>query len=274
MPLHLDPTSPPACDFLVVESTYGDRQHPQESLGAQILEPFEKTFKRGGTVLIPAFAVGRAQLVTVVLHELMQSGKIPEVPVHIDSPMAVDATRIYGRHLRDENLDPDVLEEGRSPLFPSFVRFHRSVQESRKLNELPGPRIIISASGMLTAGRVLHHLARLLPERRNLVVLSGYQAAGTRGRALMEGARHLRIHGEEVPVKAEFMPLSGMSAHADSDELVRWVGAAENKPKAVFVTHGEPEASAALAKRLEGELGLRTIVPAMRDSFDLMRLMK
>jgi len=272
MPLHLDPDPLPACDVLLLESTYGNRQHSAVPLAEQIREPFERTFARGGVVLIPSFAVGRAQLLTLVLNDLMRAGTLPQVPIHIDSPMAVDASEIYRRHLADRNLDKELMAAGGSRLFPPNVHFHRTVKESQALNDLSGPRVIISASGMLTAGRVLHHLRRLLPEDRNLVVLAGYQAAGTRGRALLEGARSLKIHGERVPVHAAFIPLHGMSAHADSEELLRWVRSGPARPKAVFVTHGEPEASLALAQRLERELGLRAVVPRLGDEFDLLTL--
>lgn len=272
VPLHSDPTARPACDFLVMESTYGDRSHDPRSLETQLREPIAKTFDRQGTVLIPSFAVGRAQLVTLVLRELMNRGELPEVPIHIDSPMAVDATRIYSAHLKDESLDDDLDDDGRSRLFPRQVRFHRTVEESKELNELPGPRIIISASGMLTAGRVLHHLRRLLPQERNLVLLVGYQAAGTRGRALQEGARFLKVHGEQVPVRARFDSLNGLSAHADADELLRWLQSSELPPREVFVTHGEPNASRTLAQRIEKQTHSHCTVPRLRDEFDLSAL--
>jgi metallo-beta-lactamase family protein len=213
--------------------------------------------------------VGRAQLVTLILRDLMERRNLPEVPIHIDSPMAVDATRIYSHHLRDESLDQDLDDDGRQRLFPRQVQFHQTVEQSKALNELPGPRIIISASGMLTAGRVLHHLRRLLPEERNLVLLVGYQAAGTRGRALLEGANSLKVHGQEVPVRARFQAIHGLSAHADSDELLRWLRSAPTSPRTVFITHGEPEAARALARRIELETPADCIEPRLGDQFDL-----
>ena len=272
VPLHSDPAAPPVCDFMVVESTYGDRAHDHRPLQAQVSEPIRKAFDRDGTVLIPSFAVGRAQLVTLILRELMNAGDLPDVPIHIDSPMAVDATRIYSHHLRDESLDENLAEDGANRLFPRNVKFHRTVEQSKELNELPGPRIIISASGMLTAGRVLHHLRRLLPEQRNLILLVGYQAAGTRGRALLEGAKTVRMHGIDVPVRASFQSLHGLSAHADADELLRWLRSSEKSPGTVFVTHGEPEAARELARRIEEELRSRCFVPALRDDFELGQL--
>ena len=269
MPLHPDPTPPPACDALVIESTYGDRLHDHTPLADQMREPLRATFARGGVVVIPAFAVGRAQQVTMLLGDMMRSGELPEVPIDMDSPMAVDATRIYGRHLRDHNLDADLFEDGRSRLCPPGLRFHRTTEESKALNDLGGPRVIISASGMLTGGRVLHHLERRLPDARNLVMLVGYQAAGTRGRALLDGAKTLFIHGHEVPVRAGFLAMHGLSGHADSDELMRWMRSGAARPAAVFVTHGEPEAQAALARRIEKEVGARTFEPRLGSVFDL-----
>ncbi len=174
MPLHPDPQPPPACDLLVVESTYGDRVHEATPLGAQVREALRPALERGGTVLVPAFAVGRAQQVILILGDLMRAGDLPQVPLHVDSPMAIDATEIYGRHLRDHQLDEGLVAGGRSRLCPRGLRFHRTVEESKELNDLPGPRVILSASGMLTGGRVLHHLSRLLPDDRNLVLLVGY----------------------------------------------------------------------------------------------------
>jgi metallo-beta-lactamase family protein len=269
VPLHSDPDPLPACDVLVVESTYGDREHDQSSAEEQIREAFLAAIERAGTVLIPSFAVGRAQLVTLLLRRLFEEGRLPEVPIHIDSPMAVDATRIYSRYLSDLSLDESLTEDGRSRLFPRNVLFHRSVEESKRLNDLPGPRIVISASGMLTGGRVLHHLKRLLPDPKNLILLVGFQAAGTRGRAMLEGARTVRVHGEDVPVRAQFIALSGLSAHADRSEILRWVGTAPVPPRRIFVTHGEPEASLALAQLLERETGSEVVVPEMGARFEL-----
>ncbi|MGH9324666.1 MAG: MBL fold metallo-hydrolase RNA specificity domain-containing protein, partial [Vicinamibacteria bacterium] len=182
---------------------------------------------------------------------------------------AVDATGLYSRHVSDPSLDPSAAEDGFGRLIPKNVHFHRSVEESKKLNHLPPPRVIISASGMLTAGRVLHHLKRLLPEARNVVLLVGFQAAGTRGRAMLEGAKTVRVHGMDVPVRAEIESIGGLSGHADRAELLRWAKSAPSAPGRVFVTHGEPPASAAFARLLEGELGCPVEVPELGASFDL-----
>lgn len=269
MPLHSDPDPRPACDYLVVESTYGDREHDHAPVETQIRDALIRAVERGGTILIPSFAVGRTQLVTLSLRTLINEGRLPDIPIHIDSPMAVDATRIYSKHLQDLSLDAALTEDGRSRLFPRNVHFHRSVAESKALNRMPGPRVIVSASGMLTAGRVLHHLARLLPNPENLVMLVGYQAAGTRGRAMLEGAESIKIHGEKVPVRAEFISLGGLSAHADRGELARWVESGPGVPRKVFVTHGEPRAQEALAQLLRERMGAECVTPQLDDSYSL-----
>lgn len=264
-PLHPDPAPPPACDTLVMESTYGDRLHEPASLADEICDAFRRTFARGGIVLVPAFAVARAQIVTLLLRQYMDEGLLPQVPVHIDSPMAVDVTEIYGRYLGTHEVDAAL---GNGPrLFPRSVTYHRTIEESKRLNDLKGPRIIVSSSGMLTGGRVLHHLRRLLPDTRNLIVLVGYQAAGTRGRALQEGAKSLKMHGEFVPVRARCLSLDVLSAHADRDELLRWLHSGPALPQTTFLTHGEPDSTQALARRLHSE-GLEVIVPRLGDAFD------
>jgi metallo-beta-lactamase family protein len=271
VPVHVDPQPLPACDVLVIESTYGDRPHDRTPLDAQIRAPFRAALERGGTILIPAFALARIQVLTVVLREAMASGAIPHVPVHIDSPMAVEITAIYHRYAEAGALDPDVDGAGWRRLFPPDVHLHATVGESKQLNDLPGGRIILSSSGMLTGGRVLHHLRRLLPDARNLIALAGYQAPGTRGRALLEGAPTLRMHGADIPVRAQVMKIEGLSSHADGDDLLRWVRTAPSPPRAVYVTHGEPESAQAFAARIREELGVETHVPALGDTADLSR---
>ena len=269
MPLHLDPDPLPACDVLLLESTYGNRLHTTVPVIEQIRQPFHDTLTRGGTILIPAFAVGRSQQLTLLLRRMMKSRQIPEVPIHIDSPMAIDATSIYSRFLDPHNIDHDVFEDGRFKLFPEKVSLHKSVKESKQLNTMRGPRILISASGMLTAGRVLHHLARLAPDPRNLITLVGYSAAGTRARTLADGARQVKIHGSYVPVRAQVISVHGMSGHADRDELLQWVASAPTPPKLACMVHGEPPASQALAQALEDRFGCETVVPELGQEVDL-----
>jgi metallo-beta-lactamase family protein len=268
-PLHNDPEPLPACDALVIESTYGNRTHDPTPLIHQIRGPFRDSLARGGTILIPAFAVARTQLITMMLRELMESGDITEVPVHIDSPMAVEVTEIYHKYAGTKDLDASLTETEWQRLFPKEVHFHSTVEESKQLNHLPGPRVIIAASGMLTGGRVLHHLERLGPDEKNLIVLAGFQAAGTRGRALVDGARASRMHGADIPIRAEVISLLGLSAHADAGELLRWVRSRGASPRAVFIVHGEPDASAALAQRVQSELHVRTFTPKLGEVFDL-----
>lgn len=270
VPLHADPAPLPVTDALVIESTYGDRIHDATPLIDQIRAPFRETLGRGGTVLIPSFALARTQLVTLMLGELIDAGELPQVPVHVDSPMAVEITRIYDRYLDSGDLDRDLENgDGSSKLLPRGVKFHRTVDESKTLNRLSGPRIIISSSGMLTGGRVLHHLQRLMPDPKNLIVLVGYQAPGTRGRALRDGAPSLRMHGQDVPVRAKVLSVEGMSAHADANELMRWLRSGASLPRVAFVTHGEPEAAAALAQRIGGEAGVTSLTPRLGEQFDL-----
>jgi len=264
--LHLDPDPLPECETLVLESTYGDRLHETKSLADQIAAPFRKVLARGGTILIPAFAVARAQTVTLLLRQMMEDGRLPHVPVHIDSPMAANVTSTYQRYLGTDELNE--LPGGKGGIFPPGTRLHRSVEDSKALNDLPGPRIIVSSSGMLTGGRVLHHLQRLLPEKRNMVVLVGYQPAGTRGRALMDGARTVRMLGHDVPANAEVLVVNGFSAHADRDGLVEWVETAPEAPRDVFLVHGEHGALEELERVLEKKR-VRVTVPKRGERYEL-----
>lgn len=273
MPLHIDPKPMPECDVLIVESTYGDRNHTKRPVADQIVGPIRKTLARRGTVLIPAFALGRSQQVTWVLRRLMMEGRLPEVPIHIDSPMAIKATGVYSRYLDKRNLDEDVFEDGRLRIFPRQVFLHRSVEESKRLCRMDGPRIIISASGMLTAGRVLHHLKRLAPESKNLVFLAGYQAVGTRSRAMMDGAKTVRVHGQDVPVRCGLLKIDGLSGHADRDELLRWIRSAERLPKVAFLVHGDPDASKAFRKLLDDKLDLRTVLPRLGSRHEILPML-
>ena len=233
-----------------------------------------RAYRRGGTVLIPAFAVGRSQQLTWILRELMNEGKLPEIPLHIDSPMAVDATTIYSHHMNEHHLDKEVFDDGRSHLFPKKVELHRSTQQSKALNKAKGPRVIISASGMLTGGRVIHHLARLVQDPKNVIILAGYQAAGTRGRDLLEGAPTIRIHGRHVKVRAECLvaawpvgPRRPGRAHSLDDR--RRICPAQR----CFSPTVSP--SRALPSRLtsKAELGWETAVPELDEEVDLTEIL-
>jgi metallo-beta-lactamase family protein len=258
-PLLLPPEPPAACDVLVVESTYGDRRHrPQviDELGAAIA----RTIGRGGSAVIPAFAVDRTEVLLAALRTLIDACAIPAVPIWVDSPMALAAYDVYQRAAAHElgDLQPGVAAE---LMAPPNLRAAASTADSIALNDPAEPSIIVSAAGMATGGRVLHHLKAMLPRREHSVLLVGYQAVGTRGRDLLHGARAVKIHGVYVPVRAEVVDLTGFSVHADADELVAWVAAAPHEPAAVYVVHGEPESSRALADRICDELGWLAVVP-------------
>lgn len=273
-PLHSDPDPLPGCDILVLESTYGNRSHGEESIDDQIEHAFKPVLERRGIILVPAFAVARAQLVALILRNLISTDRLPEVPIHVDSPMASDVTSIYNHYIRSESLDQGIPFTSARSLFPSNVRFHRTVRESQELNGLPGPRIIISSSGMLSGGRVLHHLKRLAGQPENLIALVGYQAVGTRGRDLVEGRRAVKVHGEMVQVRAQVRDLHGLSAHADRDELLRWVRTAPQPPRAIYLTHGDDEPRAAMKDLVEQQLGIAAVTPVMGEEHDLGWLLK
>ena len=244
---------PPEAATVVVESTYGDRRHPpadDDVLAAAV----RRTVRRGGSVLVPAFAVDRTELVLLELHRLMSTGRIPRVPVHLDSPMALAALDVYRRSSADLGAAIDGLR----------LRAVADAAGSMRLNDPSTPSIVISASGMATGGRVVHHLAHQLPNPRNCVVLTGYQAVGTRGRQLLDGARQLKMHGRYVPVRAEVVDVTTFSVHADADELLAWLGSA-GPPEVVYVVHGEASASAALARRIDDELGWCAVVPHLGE---------
>jgi metallo-beta-lactamase family protein len=264
-PLVPDPAPPPACDFVVIESTYGDRLHPKESPRVALARLIKEAVAQRGTLLIPSFAVGRAQQLIYLLRQVMDAGEAPEIAIHVDSPMAVDATAIYRRYPEEHGLEEVALQGPRGPIFGRGVYLHATHEDSLKLNALKGPRVILSSSGMLAGGRVLHHLRRLLPGPENILVLAGYQAAGTRGRALKEGAKFVHMHGQDVPVRARLAEIPGMSGHADADELIRWLRGLPTPPQHVYVVHGEPPAAAALAQRLTHELRFPASVAAHEE---------
>ena len=260
--LLLAPDPPPAADALVVESTYGDRLHDDSGLGERFARIVRDTVARGGTVVVPAFAVDRTELVLRLIRELRAAGSLPDVPVYVDSPMALAALGVYRRAI-DEGWDeirPEVRGES-DPFATGEVTEVRDVEESRHLVERPWPAIIISASGMATGGRVLHHLLARLPDPRHSVALVGYQAVGTRGRSLLDGARSLKLLGRYVPVHAAVHDLSGLSVHADRRGLVDWVASAAARPGTVYVVHGEEAAAVALRDTLMAELDAVAVVP-------------
>ncbi|MEO1698466.1 MAG: MBL fold metallo-hydrolase [Planctomycetota bacterium] len=252
-PLVPDPTEPNDCDVLVCESTYGDRKHPDIAVEDQLEAILEKGIERGSTILFASFAVGRAQQIVYLLSRVMERmGRV--LPVHLDSPMAANATKIYRRYPEETGLENVDLRSGSSPVFGRHVYLHRSADDSKRLNGLTGPRVIVASSGMMTGGRILHHLKRCLPNENDLVVLGGYQAPGTRGRRIQDREDTVRIHGRDYPVLCGVERMSGLSAHADADELLRWLRDLP-APKRTYVVHGDDDARAAFSKRLGSELG-------------------
>ena len=251
-------------DVLVCESTYGNRRHPDEDPRDELAQVINRTARRGGTVVIPAFAVGRTQSLLHLISELRKSRTIPEIPVYLNSPMAIDATNIYCDHAGEHRLDDRLCGD----MF-NVAEFIRSEEASRALNTTGGPAIIIAGSGMATGGRVVHHLRTLLPDQRNTVLLAGFQAPGTRGEALLNGADDVKIFGQYVPVRADVVDLDSMSAHADYNELIEWLGSVKPKPKRVFITHGEPPAADAFRKHLERHLGWQAEIPEYKQTVRL-----
>jgi metallo-beta-lactamase family protein len=254
------PTERLAADYVLLESTYGDRLHEERDPRPPLATLVRRVAGRRGVIVIPAFAVGRTQEVLLILRELEDAGAIPALPVIVDSPMATDVTALY-RHYAEE-LDPEILRLGARALHPARLRFTRSVEESKALNALDGPAVIIAGSGMATGGRVLHHLQQRLPDARNAVLLVGYQGEGTRGRLLLDGARTLRIFRRDIRVRAEVATVDAFSAHADADELLDWLRALARPPRRVFLIHGEHAARATLAGRIRGELGWDVALPS------------
>jgi metallo-beta-lactamase family protein len=254
----------PACDYLVVESTYGDRRHPPEDVSEKLLEIVRSTVEKGGTLVVPAFAVGRAQHLLRILSQLKEARRLPNVPVYLDSPMAIDATHIFCRHVDDHKLTNHECHA-----MCKLPRYTATPDESRAIDAGLEPKIVISASGMATGGRVLHHLRRFLPDAKNTVLLVGYQGVGTRGRTLLEGADELKIHGQYVSVRARIAQVEGLSAHADFAEIIEWLRRSLVSPKRVFVTHGELGPADAMRRRLRDAFAWEVDVPEDGSSYDL-----
>lgn len=271
-PILKNPEPPTRGDFLLCESTYGDRDHPAGSVPDELANIVNETAKRGGAIVIPSFAVGRTQTLMFYLRQLEEEQRIPRLPTYVDSPMAISVTDIYENHHEDHDLE-FTQEEGQGhhdPLNVHEVHMTRSVEESKKINDVVSPCIIISASGMATGGRILHHLARRLPDSRSAVLLVGYQAEGTGGRALQEGAKYLRIHGEEVPVRARIIEIAQLSAHAGKSELLRWLSGFQAPPRQTFLVHGEPPALNALRDAVANQYHWPATIPDYKQSFELM----
>lgn len=261
-PILKDPAVPPDCDYLMCESTYGDRLHGDDSSADQIERIINEASHRRGPILIPAFAVGRTQEVLYTIRELEEQKRIPVLPVIVDSPMASQATQVYNRWHEEHDLEyASILAGKKHPLRTTSMSTASSREESKRLNDMRGPRIIISASGMLTGGRVLHHALRILPDPNATVIFVGYQAAGTTGRRVQDGEPKVRIMKNWVPVRCHVEKVEGFSAHADWKGVLRWLGGLHHAPKTVFTTHGEPEAAAAMAQHIREKFGWNVVVP-------------
>ena len=271
-PILNDPTTPPVnADVLLCESTYGDREHETGDPAELLAGIVNRVAKRGGSIVIPAFAIGRTQTFMYYLRQLEDQQRIPNLPVYVDSPMALSATDLYLKHREDHDLE-FAREEGNGKGDPLSVhQFHltRTTEESKQINNVKTPCIIVSASGMVTGGRVLHHLAQRLPDSRNAVILAGFQAQGTRGRALLEGAKTLRLFGQEVPVNAEIVELGQFSAHAGKSELLRWLTGLTGPPKQTYLVHGEPAAAQSLQAATQEKFNWRVAVARYLDTVDL-----
>lgn len=263
-PIMFDPQPVASTDYLVMESTYGDRVReagdPVEKLAAVI----DETVDRGGTVVVPAFAVGRAQTLLYYLWTLREAGRLPDVPVYLDSPMAINASNLLGTFSGDHRLTPEVYEG-----MCDMASYTRDPQQSMRISASTDPKIVISASGMATGGRILHHLKAFAPDPRNTIMITGYQVPGTRGASIIAGEREVRIYGEWVPINAQVANLAMLSAHADADELIRWARGFTSPPKKVFVVHGEPQPADTLRTRLGRELGWQATVSRLNQVFEL-----
>lgn len=255
-PIMRPPEPLPAAETLVVESTYGDRRHPDEDVAAALARVIAETVERRGVLVVPSFAVGRTQHLLYLIGRLRAEARIPDCPVFLDSPMAIDATELFARHVGDH-----ALTRAQCTSMSRVASYVQTAEESKQIDRRGGPMIVISASGMCTGGRVLHHLRRFLPDATSTILFVGYQAAGTRGRSLLDGAKELKLLGQYVPVRARVVQLDGLSAHADYEELIGWLGSSTLAPRRVFVTHGEPAASDALRRRLREAFGWEVRVP-------------
>jgi metallo-beta-lactamase family protein len=267
-----DPASVTQADYLLIESTYGDRVHPPEDPVAELTSVINETARRGGMLIIPSFAVGRTQTLLYLMRDMKLRGLIPDLPIFVDSPMAQHVTEVFCNHIEDFDEEAKAVyrKTGRCPILSPNLQFVHSQDDSQKINNMRFPAIILSASGMVTGGRILHHLKLRLPDSRNTVLFVGYQSVGTRGQLLKDGAREIKIHGEMVPVRAQIRSIEAFSGHADSTEIMRWLKAFKEPPKLTFVVHGEEESSKALANEIHRTLGWKTHIPEYLETCNLV----
>jgi metallo-beta-lactamase family protein len=265
-----DPFAVEQADYLLVESTYGNRSHPKEDAPHELADAINDAARRGGSVLVPAFALGRTQILLYTIRDLKSKGLIPDLPVYVDSPMAISVTELYCRHIEDMSAEAREVYRvtKKCPIYCPNLHFVHTPKDSQALNDMHFPSIIISASGMATGGRVLHHMKYRLPDPRTTIQFVGFQANGTRGQILKDGAKEIKIHGEMIPVRAQIRSIDSFSRHADAQEILRWLGSFKRPPKKTCVIHGEPEASAALAEAIR-KLGWNASVPEYLDTLEL-----
>jgi metallo-beta-lactamase family protein len=253
-PILKDPEPAGSADWLLLESTYGNRLHDQNA-ESELRELIKETATEGRCLLIPAFAIGRTQELIYTIRKMEDDGEIPVVPVHVDSPMGLQATEIYCRHTDEHDFEMQQLQsDDKCPISSHRMVIHKTPEQSKSINQEKGPMVIISASGMATGGRVLHHLKQRLPDPTTTVLFAGYQAEGTRGRSLQDGAKEIKMLGEVVPVRAKIRVLDGFSAHADQREILRWLGTLAKAPEMIYLVHGEPPAASALADLIRQKL--------------------
>lgn len=253
---------------MICESTYGNRDHPEVDLMQSLADVVNRSAKRGGLMLVAAFAIGRSQQLIYLLQLLKKEGRIPDLKIYLDSPMSCNATGVYREFNEDHDLSEGELDHEHPLLAGPGVVLCRKAEESKALNRLSGPGIVIASSGMMTGGRIVHHLKHRLPDKKTTVVLSGYMAEGTRGRYLEDGGETLRMHGQEIPVRAAIEKIPGLSGHADRSGLLRWLAPLPD-PKRVFLTHGEIESSESLAEELRTSRGWNVHIPALGESQEL-----
>jgi metallo-beta-lactamase family protein len=272
LPIIRDPEAMPAADHLIVESTYGGRLHKDVShVENKLADIVNRTARRGGRIIVPAFAVGRTQQLVLLLHQLVNQQRIPNIPIFVDSPLALNVTQVHRDHPECFNEETrQYLLHSEDPFGFTRLQYVREASESKKLNDLHGPFVVISASGMCEAGRILHHLRNGIEDPRNTVLITGFQAQDTLGRKLVEKWQEVKIFGEPMRVRADIASLDELSAHADYNELLAWIKPLAPSLKKVFLVHGEPRQSAAFAQQLHSHYGLETVIPAPGESFDLV----
>lgn len=266
-PVMAPPSQIQSADYLILESTYGNRLHPDIDVLKQLEEVINSTFAKGGTVVIPAFAVGRTQILLYYIYKLKQEKRFPShIPIYLDSPMAQDVTRLWNHYAKEHRLSKEECSK-----VCSVAEYVQSREDSKRLNSSPFPSIIISASGMAEGGRVLHHLVHYAPKEHNTILFAGFQAGGTRGDRMLKGEREVKIHGQMIPIRARIENLDTLSSHADYEEILQWLKGFISAPKQVFITHGEPEAAESLKSKIEEKLGWKVSIPRYLESFELSK---